>query len=297
MEIGAFEERIDNPQLLALCRKISGSTEIINLSRICERYGTSPEDVRKYDVYRIDTAAGQRILKKTSQREIENYNTFLMGTSLPVPRYYGSCTAGDALWMMLEFLPGGDLRDMTDALAAAAAESLAAIQNAYWNHAPGERFTAYRERIEKRYAFIRNTPVLGEAYRLFLERQKDCPRTLSHGDFLQFNSVNHDGKVYAIDWGNGGVMPYSLDIARFIAHGSEDRLPFPFYMTQPQKALFVQRVYQCLDCKPEYRQYLFDIRLAVLNEYVEFMEADEDEDGWYLTHANALAQEILAASN
>ena len=54
------------------------STEIINLSRICERYGTSPEDVRKYDVYRIDTAAGQRILKKASQREIENYITFLI---------------------------------------------------------------------------------------------------------------------------------------------------------------------------------------------------------------------------
>ena len=109
--------------------------------------------------------------------------------------------------------------------------------------------------------------------------------------------MNHDGKVYAIDWGNGGVMPYNLDIARFIAHGSEDRLPFPFYMTQAQKALFVQRVYQCLDCKPEYRQYLFDIQLAVLNEYVEFMEADEDEDGWYLTHANTLAQEILSSSN
>ena len=52
-----------------------------------------------------------------------------------------------------------------------------------------------------------------------------------------------------------------------------------------------------VDCKPEYRQYLFDIQLAVLNEYVEFMEADEDEDGWYLTHASTLAQEILAASN
>ena len=47
MEIGAFEEQIDDPQLLALCREISGNTEIINLSRVCERYGTNPEDVRK----------------------------------------------------------------------------------------------------------------------------------------------------------------------------------------------------------------------------------------------------------
>lgn len=33
-------------------------------------------------------------------------------------------------------------------------------------------------------------------------------------------------------------MPYSLDIARFIAHGTEDRATFPFYMTDGQKKLF-----------------------------------------------------------
>ena len=138
--------------------------------------------------------------------------------------------------------------------------------------------------------------MVGDAYRLFLERQKSCPLTLSNGDFLQFNTINHDGRVYVIDWGFGGIMPYSLDIARFIAHGTEGRVPFPFYMTEVQKDLFVQQVYERLKCKPEYGQYLFDIKLAVLNEYVEFLEAGEDEDGWYLTHAKTLAQEILSAS-
>lgn len=297
MEIGTFEEQIDDPQILALCRKILGDTEITAVYRVCERYGLNPEDVRKYNVYNIDTAAGRKILKKASQREAGNYETFLKGTNLPVPRYYGSCTEGDEIWIVLEFVTGGDLRDMTDSLAVAAAESLTEIQNAYWNHAPGERFTAYLERIAKRDTFIKDTPVVGEAYRLFLERQKDCPRTLSNGDFLQFNTVNHNGTVCVIDWGFGGVMPYSLDIARFIAHGTEDRATFPFYMTEGQKGLFVRQVYERLNSKPDYRQYLSDIKLAVLNEYVEFIEADEDDGDWYLTHAKALAQEILAASN
>lgn len=168
MEIGTFEERIEDAQIFARCKRILGSTEITAIHRVCERYGTDPEEVRKYDVYNIDTTGGRKILKKVSDREAWNYETFLRGTNLPVPQYYSSCTEG--------------------------------------------------------------------------------------------------------------------------------RVPFPFYMTEAQKDLFVQQVYKRLKCKPEYGQYLFDIKLAVLNEYVEFLEAGEDEDGWYLTHAKLLAQEILAAS-
>lgn len=40
-------------------------------------------------------------------------------------------------------------------------------------------------------------------------------------------------------------------------------------------------------------QYLFDIKLAVLNEYVEFIEADEDDDKWYYNHAKKLSCEII----
>ena len=92
-------------------------------------------------------------------------------------------------------------------------------------------------------------------------------------------------------------MPYSLDIARFIAHGTEDRATFPFYMNMEQKRLFVQRVYEQLIQKPEYEQYLLDIKLAVLNEYVECVEADEDEEKWYYEHAKTLAEEILLVQN
>ena len=37
-------------------------------------------------------------------------------------------------------------------------------------------------------------------------------------------------QVVIIDWGFAGVMPYSLDIAKLIAHATEDKATFPFYM-------------------------------------------------------------------
>lgn len=297
MELGTFEEKTDDAQISRMCREILGTDTTGSIFRICERYGSNPEEVRKYDVYRIETALGSRMLKKAAAHERTNYETLLAGKPLPVPRYFGSCTDGDSTWILLEYIAGTDLRDMTDSLAIEAANSLAAIQNGCWGQEGTERYAAYLERIAKRYAFIKAEPLVGEAYRLFLNRQKNCPLTLSNADFLQLNAVNHQGRVYLIDWGFGGILPYSLDIARFIAHGTENRDTFPIYMNDRQKGLFVRQVYSQLTCKPDYPRYLLDIKLAVLNEYVEFVEAAEDDDGWYLTHARALAAEILAAAN
>ena len=51
-------------------------------------------------------------------------------------------------------------------------------------------------------------------------------------------------------------------------------------------------VYEQISSKISYEQFRMDVKLALLNEYIEFVEADEDEDDWYLTHAQALAAEI-----
>ncbi len=64
-------------------------------------------------------------------------------------------------------------------------------------------------------------------------------------------------------------------------------------MNDEQKGLFVRQVYDKLAQKPEYGRFIMDIKLAVLNEYVEFVEADEDEEKWYFQHAAELAAEIM----
>ena len=294
MGVGQFEINDVSNKIQGLAEKILGTGVIESMTRVCERYGREEDEFRKYDVYKINTQNGTKIMKKSSEREVSNYEKYLHAKNFNVPAYYGSHVDGKNLWIILDSIEGEDLREMSDALARAAAESLAAIQNAYWNCRDKERFDAYIQRLEKRYSFIKKDDVIGKAYKVFLERQLACLRTMSNGDFLEFNAVNHKGKVYIIDWGFGGIMPYSLDIARFIAHATENRATFPFYMNDDQKKIFVDRVYELLRIKPDYKQYLYDIKLAILNEYVEFIEADEDEDNWYLEHAKRLAEEIGA---
>lgn len=61
---------------------------------------------------------------------------------------------------------------------------------------------------------------------------------------------------------------------------------------------------ELLEHKPAYERYLEDIRLAVLNEYVEYIEYNLNEPmqerdavfGYYYPHAVELAKEIHAAS-
>lgn len=79
-----------------------------------------------------------------------------------------------------------------------------------------------------------------QAYTVFLKRQVECPRTLCNGDLLQYNAIYNNNEVTVIDWAFGGIMPYSLDIARMITHGNENRFPLPYYMTEEYRKLFVR---------------------------------------------------------
>lgn len=291
--MGLFETKVDELNVKQKAWSILGDETADDFRRVCLKYGENPDEVRLYDVYKFSYHNQQMVLKMSSDGEAACYAQYLHGKNLPAPKFYGSLQDGDENWFVTECVEGDDLNIMTDQLALAAAETVAQVQNTYWGSADTPRMDVYRQKINRRYDHMKDEPLVGEAYRLFVERQKDIPRTLCQGDFLQINAINRNGQVVMIDWGSGGILPYALDIARFIAHGTEKREVFPITMNNQQKELFVRRVYELLENKPDYQRYLLDIRLAVLNEYVEFVVADEDADGWYLRHAKALAEEIL----
>jgi hypothetical protein len=301
--LGSFRKRISDQGIIRIFESIHGEhTTAVSVEQFCQQWGEGKDEIRIYDVYLVITNSQKYILKKTDEAEKAIYETFLNDhPNFPVPVYYGSIQKDDGVWILIEFVAGDDVREMTDEIALAAADSLSIIANHYWQqneeafktYRMDDRFDRYWKRIQRRALSIQDNPKLAQAYALFLQRQKDCPRTLCNGDFLQWNALWSGGSVLMIDWGFGGIMPYSLDIARFIAHGTEDRRLFPIYMNEEQKRIFVDAVYDRLIHKPEKKQYLMDIRLAVLNEYIEFIEADEDENGSYYDLAIKLSENIL----
>lgn len=264
------------------------------------------EVVRKH-VYKLTADDRACVLKKSSCAEVDVYRKFLSGKGFSVPEFYGCAEVDGEIWILIEHIDGCDLRDFTLEMAQGCAESIAAIMNAYWQEDRfdekrlDDRFDRYWQRINRRAESLSCEPELAKAYQVFLDRQLKIPRTLCNGDFLQYNGILREGGVVVIDWAFGGVMPYALDIARLIAHGTDGKqLGFPFYMTDALCESYVRGLYERLENKPDWQQYLCDIRLAVLNEYIEFLEcyfvdpAEEKDDffHWYYGKACALAEQI-----
>ena len=240
------------------------------------------------------------ILKKSNEIEKNIYVKYFDNMNFNVPIYYG-CFED---WILLEYVSGCDLRIVNDEIAIKSAESIGSILSYYFNHqSERKRFNNYINRVNKRYISLHNEPLLKEAYELFLKRQLECPLSLCNGDFLQYNGIFDDENVVIIDWGFGGFLPYSIDIGRFIAHVRED-IPndrFPFQMNRENCIKYVNTIYGYLKDKISYEQYIIDIKLSLLNEYVEFLEyyfnnEDVYKDEFfehYYNKATLIAREIL----
>lgn len=303
---------LDKPQknfpFLEIYQKLTKPENIYEFS--VEQFCDNGEgELNRYSVYRITANQKHYVLKKSDEQEINIYKNFLNSKAFHTPAFYGNIEMEGNHWILLEYIEGPDLRDFSVDMAYACAESITTIMNSYWQSDEIEfqqkkcdhRFERYLKRIEKRALCLLNEEKLSKAYQLFIDRQKLCPRTLCNGDFLQYNAIYRNKCVYIIDWAFAGIMPYSLDIARLIAHGTEKRTTFPFYMTNEHRQIYIKEVYKRLSNKPDWKQYLRDIRLSLLNEYVEFIEYElnhpqEERDAifdYHYNQANDLSDEIL----
>lgn len=274
-----------------------------------ERFHDNGEGVdRAYNVYKITLYKKVYILKKSDDYEIEVYEKLLAGKKLPVPELMGWALVNNTKWILIEYIEGVDLRRFRKDMAYGCADSLTRIFNMYWQENKFDenkldnRFERYWTRINKRSECLKNEPKLSFAYSIFLDRQLVCPRTLCNGDFLQCNAIESNKGIVLIDWAFAGIMPYSLDVARLISHGSEKFFPFPFYMTDEYRKIFLNSVYDKLQHKPDYKQFIWDVRLSCLNECIEFIESELNDESmerhegfiYYYKNAQRLSDIILA---
>ena len=207
--------------------------------------------------------------------------------------------------ILMDYVTGDDLKLPSDDAIREAAKSLAAIMNAYpmGRGYSAERYDRYLRRLEKRAAYLLNEPELLQAFNIFFERQKEIPLTLSNADLLPINILYDGEKATIIDWEFGGFMPYALDIARLIAHATPDGEVTSFHMSDEQKGMFVDLVYDKLSVKPTREIYDRDILLARFNECIEILEyylndpsvARDAVFELYYPTAHRLAKEIVHA--
>lgn len=227
---------------------------------------------KSYNTYKITANGKSFVLKKYEypedyESEVRQYS-LLHG--LPVPNLL--CAADGCI--LMDYVEGDDMKNATDDGVSAAAQSLAEVMNAYPMGRDYEmgRYDTYIKRLERRASCLKNEPEIERAFGVFLQRQRTIPLTLSNADLLPINVLFDGRRAVIIDWSFGGFMPYALDIARFFAHTTPNGEVTSFRMSDYQKKLFVELVYDGLEIKPDRKIFDRDILLAELNELVEILE-------------------------
>ena len=297
--MSAFLEKLDDVSALSeTVGSILGPGEF-SADRFCDDFA---DEHKRYEVFRIVHPRGTFVLKRFNKPErfaAEKAILERFSPDLPVPRLIGF--SGDS--MVMEFIEGNDLKEMTDGSVSRAAASVAEIMNAFlpgsgYDRTVAEKEIAYRA---KGLACLEGEPLLHRAYTLFLDRMKEMPLTLANGDLVPINCIDDGKRVYLIDWEYGGFMPYALDVGRFLAHSGEHAV-YPYRMNDTQKTLFCDRIYEALHEKPDRSVFNRDVRLAVFDEWIMVLQfyfrdpsVPKDETFFvYSENAKALAKDLLS---
>ena len=241
---------------------------------------------KRYETFKVICPDRTLVLKRFDSPKrlaAETAILRLLSDGLPAPRLLGATDT----CMLTEFLAGEDLSTATDAGVAAAAKSIAEIMNAFpfdgaYDRAAADKEIDYRE---KRLACLEKEPLLHAAYAAFLARLKEMPLTLANGDLVPINCLCSGERAYLIDWEYGGFLPYALDLGRFLAHSGEEETAV-YRMTEAQKRLFVDTIYDSLAKKPDRAVFDRDVQFAVFDECIMILSfyvrnPDEKRDADY----------------
>lgn len=68
MNFENFEIEAEDKKLYELCKNYL-KEKIENIRQVCQRYGDAEDEVRKFNVYIINTPSGSKILKKLKQEK------------------------------------------------------------------------------------------------------------------------------------------------------------------------------------------------------------------------------------
>ena len=201
------------------------------------------EDDELYRVWMIQTIDTKYILKEAKGCEKEFYSSGFSSASTSIPTIYQIITDSEAIYLLMEYIEGDDLRICDRAKLTLALDALISLQQGSWelktSELPGYSFDQSLSQREDRGKYL-NDPLLEEAYARFLNIYRTIPKTLCHDDLLPFNIVCTKEKAVLIDWEFGGFLPYPASFARLIAHTEEDPGAL-FYMTEADRHFAIKQ--------------------------------------------------------
>lgn len=255
---------------------IPGILKALGLPENCSwKSFCNEEDGEEYSVWKITSGEKTYVLKQAKEYEYSVYINFLADENDYAPMMLGTAEGEGKRYLLMEYVPGEDMRHCTREKLTKVLDSLIAMQKAWWEK-PGFEDAAYS--MEKaRPGRIRRGQDLGDeqlqkAYERYLKLWELLPRTLCHEDLLPFNVLISEDRAVMIDWELAGMQPYLSSLARLIAHG-EDKEDAFFYMTEADRDYAIDYFYNHLTKHQgiRYEDYRTALDYFIFYEYCEWV--------------------------
>lgn len=251
------------------------------------------EDGAEYEVWLVTAGNEKYVLKRAKNREMQVYSTFFSDCVSGAPRFYGSVSADETDYFLMEYVSGEDMRRCDRDSLTKVLDALISLQDKYWGNSADDCFSdALNSRI-KRGQYLGDAS-LEKVYGDFLKEFESVSRTLCHDDLLPFNVLVSETGATIIDWEVAGILPYPVSLARLIAHAEESDDAF-FYMRDEDKAYAIDYYYNNLVKQKgiSYEEYRHTLDLFLLYEYCEWImlgnkyeDADMERFNRYFAKAN-----------
>ncbi len=248
--------------------KINEILTLFNIGNYSYKKVHNDKEDYDYDhVYTVTSGSDKYILKKTNKVELAVYNLNLDHFLKPK----GSYIDGDDVYLLLPFYEGKSIYDLTRDILIMIIDALCDIQGRYWNASINglDNFDYYYNRALDRKKYIEEEYL--DIYDEFCELYKSIPRTLSNDDLLPFNVMTNNKEVIFIDWGEAGMLPYPLMLARLITTAKEDN--YIFQIKEEDRKFAIDYYYEKLISKKgiPYEEYIKVFNYFMFHQYTEGM--------------------------
>lgn len=249
-------------------KKIVNKIKILNIINIKQIKNEDGDAF--YNVWLIISDNNSYILKRSTENEINNYNSLL---NIPIPKYYGNLKYYNKLYVLIEYLDGVNLMNGNLDNCIKALDTIIEINKKYLNSniTLSDTFDKELIRINKRLKYL-NDELLERKYLEFIDVYKKTIKTVCHNDLLPFNMIITNNKAYLIDLENIGYLPYLVMFARFIAHYKEVK-GYLFYLEDSVKEYLIKYYYDnfVVLLNKTYEEYLYELELFLFFEYTEWV--------------------------
>lgn len=260
---------MDNQKIRSLLEQMGYFQTPVSITQF-----VNEEDGEPYQAWLIQMQDKACVLKEAKGFELDTYRRFFRNPTTYVPQLLGTAHADGADFLLMEYISGENLRHCDRERLVKVLDSLITMQREHWGQAASDSGYHYAHTLTGRYnrgKYLQDSQ-LEAAYAAFLQEYQLLPKSLCHDDLLPFNVIQSGDRTVFIDWECGGILPYPVSLARFIAHGEEDPDAF-FYMKEEDKVFAIEYYYQNLIAGKgiAYSEYLHSMALFLFYEYCEWI--------------------------